>query len=74
MLAFAAFGLVDARADEPAVVATMRCERAAGPGRVKCAVEARATGGRSIAWADVALIGLPDFTSALKGRIGPADA
>jgi hypothetical protein len=52
----------------------MQCERAAEPGRVRCSVEAHATGGRSIAWADVALVELPEFTSALKGRIGPADS
>jgi hypothetical protein len=65
---------VDVRAAEPVVTATMTCDRAAEPGRVKCSVEARATGGRSISWADVVLVELPDFTAALKGRIGPADA
>lgn len=62
------------RAPEPKLTATMSCERAAEPGRVKCSVEARTTGGRTIAWADVALLDLPDFTAALKGRIGPTDA
>jgi hypothetical protein len=58
-----------------AIAATMQCDRATEPGRVKCSVEAHTTGaGRSIAWADVALLELPDFTAALKGRIGPADA
>ncbi len=63
----------------------MQCERVAEPGRVKCSIEAKlppadpsTTGAaattRSIAWADVALIELPDFTAALKGRIGSADA
>jgi hypothetical protein len=60
--------------DEAKVTATMQCERATEPGRVKCSIEARAAGGRSIAWADVALLELPEFISALKGRIGPADA
>lgn len=52
----------------------MQCDRASEPGRVRCAVEAHALGDRTIAWADVALVDLPDFTSALKGRLGPADA
>lgn len=64
-----------ARAEEPPkLTASMQCDRAAEPGRVKCSVEAKATGGRSIAWADVAIVELPDLASALKGRIGPADA
>ena len=69
-----ASGTEEARAEEPKVSATMQCDRAAEPGRVKCSVEARVDGARSIAWADVALVDLPEFTSALKGRIGPADA
>lgn len=62
------------RADEVPITATMSCERAVDPGRVRCSVEARATGGRSIAWADVTLVELPEFLAALRGRIGPADA
>jgi len=65
----------DARADDAKTLTTaMQCERATEPGRVKCSVEARVAGGRTIAWADVALIELPEFTAALKGRIGPSDA
>lgn len=64
-----------ARAEEPPkLTASMQCDRAAEPGRVKCSVEARVAGGRSIAWADVAIVQLPELASALKGRIGPADA
>lgn len=62
------------RAEEPKVSATMECERAAEPGRVKCSVEVRATGSRSLSWADVTLLELPSFAAALKGRIGPSDA
>jgi len=54
--------------------ATMQCERAAEPGRVKCSIELHAAAGRTIAWADVAILELPEFASALKGRIGAADA
>src|SRR5262249_14646486 len=55
----------------PDLTASMQCERAPEPGRVRCSVEAHAKPGRSLAWADVALIELPEFTSALRGRIGP---
>ena len=52
----------------------MQCDRANEPGRVRCTVEARVSGGRTLAWADVEILSLPDFASALKGRIGPQDA
>ena len=69
------FDARDARADDAKSLTTaMKCERATEPGRVKCSIEAHVSGGRSIAWADVALVELPDFTAALKGRIGPSDA
>lgn len=41
---------------------------------MKCSIELHTAANRSIAWADVAIIELPDFASALKGRIGPSDA
>lgn len=72
-----AFVLVasDARAEESVPIeAKMQCERAAEPGRVRCSVEVRTTAPRTIAWADVAILQLPDFASALKGRVGPDDA
>jgi hypothetical protein len=59
------------RAEEPS--ATMTCERVNAPGRIKCAVEARVPAARTIAWADVVLIELPEFVTALKGRLGPSD-
>lgn len=65
----------DVRAEEaPPVEAKMQCERAAEPGRVRCSVEVRTASPRTIAWADVAILQLPEFASALKGRIGPDDA
>ena len=74
-------GLVAATSDasaQPApendVKASMQCDRASEPGRVRCSVETRIEGGRTLAWADVELLSLPDFASALKGRIGPQDA
>ncbi len=63
-----------AAADEPQLHATMQCERAIEPGRVRCSVEAHAAEGRSLQWADVVLVSLPDFAAALKGRIGREDA
>jgi hypothetical protein len=63
-----------AAAAEGEVQSSMQCDRASEPGRVRCTVEARTSGGRTIAWADVEILSLPDFASALKGRIGPQDA
>lgn len=56
------------------VKASMQCDRASEPGRVRCTVETRIEGGRTLAWADVEILSLPEFASALKGRIGPQDA
>ena len=61
-------------APESDVRASMQCDRASEPGRIRCAVEVRIEGGRTIAWADVEILSLPEFASALKGRIGPQDA
>lgn len=68
-----AFAPRPARAADP-VDARMQCERVSEPGRVRCFVELRAPAGRSIVWADVVIVQLPDLAAALKGRIGPADA
>lgn len=54
--------------------ASMQCDRASEAGRVRCTVEVHASGARTIAWADVEILALPEFASALKGRIGPQDA
>ena len=65
----------DAAADDVAPLeAKMQCERAAEPGRVRCSVEVRPGASRTITWADVAILQLPEFASPLKGRIGPDDA
>ncbi|MBS2016753.1 MAG: hypothetical protein JST00_27965 [Deltaproteobacteria bacterium] len=66
----------DSRADGEApspLRAAMQCDRATEPGRVRCTVEAHAEGGRTITWADVEIVAIPDFTTALKGRIGRDD-
>ena len=61
---------------EPAEVlkATLQCDRAPEPGRVRCTVEARTAPTRTLQWADVVLVELPDFTQALKGRLAPSDS
>lgn len=61
-------------AGEGELTATMQCERAAEPGRVRCTVAASLAAGRALAWGDVEIVALPEFASALKGRIGPQDA
>lgn len=53
---------------------TLQCDRAPEPGRVRCTVEARAAAGRTLQWADVVLVELPELAQALKGRLGPADS
>lgn len=74
LLAVLLFAPSDAAADAPEVTSTMQCDRATEPGRVRCTVEARSTSARVISWADVEILSLPDFASALKGRIGRDDA
>jgi hypothetical protein len=65
-----------ARADEDAgpARATMTCDHADAPGRVRCEAEARVGAGESIAWGDVTIVRTPPFADALRGRIGPHDA
>jgi len=63
----------DAEAPAPAW-ASMQCDRANEPGRVRCTIEARTAPGYTLAWADVAIVSLPELATALKGRIGPSDA
>jgi hypothetical protein len=58
---------------DPAI-ATLACEHATIPGRVRCVVEARVVEGESISWGDVILVVVPPFLRALRGRIGPHDA
>jgi hypothetical protein len=73
-LALMTGGSAFAEDDAGTAHATMTCERAATPGRVRCEVEARVGPGESIAWGDVVLIRMPPFATALRGRIGPHDA
>lgn len=64
----------ESRPDPAPLIATLQCDRAPEPGRVRCTVEARASAGRTLSWADVVLVELPDFTQALKGRLAPSDS
>jgi hypothetical protein len=63
-----------ASAEEHPLEATMQCERAIEPGRVRCSIEARVVEGRSLAWADVVIVSLPELAAALKGRIAREDS
>lgn len=58
----------------PGIRASMQCDRSSEPGRVRCTAEAHVEGARTIAWADVEIVSIPDFATALKGRIGRDDA
>ena len=60
--------------DAGAPRALMTCERADGPGRVRCDAEAAVPPGVVITWGDVVLGRMPAFASPLRGRIGPAEA
>lgn len=52
---------------------TASCEHRAAKGRVLCDVELEVTSGR-IAWADVVVLGVPQFAAPLRSRVGVADA
>ncbi len=76
---FFALGLLPLPIAEPAAHAagpedSMQCDRAGEPGRVRCSVEVRATEGLGISWAEVEIVGVPEFAVPLRGRLGPSDA
>ena len=52
----------------------MLCDRAGEPGRVRCTVEVHAVEGLVISWAEVEIVGVPEFAVPLRGRLGPSDA
>lgn len=52
---------------------TSRCQRVAAPGRVLCEVETEVSSGE-LAWADVVVLGTPDFARPLRARVGPKEA
>ena len=55
-----------AHADAPGEPqASMQCDRSNEPGRVRCTVEVRVDAQHTLAWADVEILSLPDFASAL---------
>jgi hypothetical protein len=60
--------------DAGAARVSLTCDRADGPGRVRCEAEARVSPGESIAWGDVVIVRAPPFSLVLRGRIGPHDA
>ncbi len=63
-----------ALAQEPPVHASIECAAALEPGRIRCEVEARATGNLTLLWGDVEIVSTPAFVAPLRGRIGPRDA
>ncbi len=65
--------LVAVGSDAGALRASLTCEHAAAPGRVRCDVELR-TSGATLRWADASIVSTPDFVAPLKGRVGPRDA
>jgi hypothetical protein len=73
LVARAGSGALDPE-DAGVAQATLTCERASSPGRVRCEAEAHVGAGESIAWGDVLLLSMPPFATALRGRIGPHDA
>lgn len=64
-----------ARAEGPAEegAASMQCDRAAEPGRVRCTAEFRPREGLDVRFGDVVIRRSPDFAQPLKGRLGPED-
>lgn len=52
----------------------MQCDRTSEPGRVRCGVEAKPRAGATLAWADVVVVDVPSFATALRGRVGPDEA
>jgi len=71
----AALTAVSAEVSEADVLSvSARCERAAGPGRVRCEVELTTTSPRTLRWADVQVLATPPFVTPLKGRASPDDA
>jgi hypothetical protein len=64
----------DGGASQTSATATVDCPRAAGPGRVRCEVEARPPSGAVIKWADVEVLTTPPFATPLRARVGPGEA
>lgn len=60
--------------EEFPLVLGARCDRAPGPGRVRCELDIRPRAGRTVRWADLQVLETPPFLQALRGRAGPGDA
>lgn len=54
--------------------ATLACERAPEPGRVRCELEVAVVGEGELAWVDAIVVDVPAHASALRGRLAPSDA
>jgi|GEM_PF-2837233 len=60
-------------AGDAGVQATLACERAPAPGRVRCEVEIRASSG-TLAWGDVIVTSAAPSLTPLRARIGAPEA
>lgn len=58
----------------PELLTTVQCDRTSEPGRVRCGVEAKPRAGATLTWADVVVVDVPSFATALRGRVGPDEA
>lgn len=58
----------------PELLTTVQCDRTSEPGRVRCGVEAKPRAGATLTWADVVVVDVPPFATALRGRVGPDEA
>jgi hypothetical protein len=66
-------GRAGADADSTPLHASVTCDHAAAPGRLRCDVELR-TRDAAIRWADVEVVEVTEFIVPLRGRAGPREA
>ena len=53
--------------------ASMQCDRAPEPGRVRCTIEAEVSQPLRIRWSEAEIVTVPEFTTPLRARLGRAD-
>lgn len=57
----------------PVLSASMQCDRAPEPGRVRCTIEAEVSQPLRIRWSAAEIVAVPEFTTPLRVRLGKAD-
>jgi hypothetical protein len=62
-----------ARAGGPPLEASLSCESARAPGRVRCTLRISAAGGPRLDWADALVLETPAFARALLARVAARD-